>query len=199
MGDQCGKTEDNSNSFATISKISTSNKFNSTNIILSISRTCLSEDLAHRLLQQDLKTGWAIFENDCPGKHFFCCPVTKTKNSWISDTVQNHWQIKKFKSWLRWKSLTLRGWHWTSLLNPWFHLLLQNSNMLSAIIIIFTTIKIIIIFFRTRTCCLPFSAWSKRSMLQVWRWWSWPPGYPFQERWIFLNLSNVPRRKQGTQ
>ena len=105
----------------------------------------------------------------CPGKHFFCCPVT------ISDTDENHWLVNKFKSWLWWELLTFRGWHWTSLLNPWFHHLLQNSNMLYAIIIIITTTNIII--FRTRTCSPPFSAWSKRSTLQVWRWWSWPPGY----------------------
>ena len=110
--------------------------------------------------------------------------ITKTKNSWISDTVENHWQIKKFKSWLWWKLPTLRRWHWRALFNPWYHHLLQNSNMLSATIIIITAINIII--FRTRTCCPPFSAWSKRSMLQVWRSWSWPPGYK-----SFLRETNI--------
>ena len=146
MGDQCGKTEGNCNSFATTSNTSTSTKFYSTNIILSISRTCLSEDLAHRLLQQDLKTGWAIFENDnvdnlfaiiendCPGKHFFCCPVTGQRQK-ILQYIWHCWESLNIDK-LTNSNNDFHENHWRSEVDHHHHQYhhLQNSNMLSAIL-----------------------------------------------------------------
>ena len=214
MGDQqCGKTEGNCNSFATTSNISTSNKFNSTNIILSISRTCLSEDLAHRLLQQDLKTGWAIFLKTTMLTIFE--PFLKTtvqENTffavqWQRQRIHEYLTLFRIIDKLRNSNHDFDENHWRSEGDTGHHCLILDF----------------IFFFRTQTCCPPSLSSSPpsrsssssselehavcHSLLDQRDRCSKSGGggagrqviNPFSERWIYLNLSNVPRRKQGTQ